>query len=366
LKIAQVSPLFESVPPRLYGGTERVVAYLTDELVALGHDVTLFASGDSVTRARLVPCSERSLRLDPGCKDSLAHGMIQIERVAAQAHRFDLIHYHIDYLHYPFSSRHATPHLTTLHGRLDLPDLVPVYRTFPDVPVVSISDAQRTPLPWLNWVATVYHGLPSSLLKPPARPGDYLAFLGRVSPEKRLDLAIEIAVRARLPLRIAAKIDKADRDYFESTIRPLLRQPGIEYIGEIGEADKAEFLGGARALVFPVDWPEPFGLVMIEAMACGTPVITRRRGSIPEVVDDGATGFIVETVDEAVAALARLDTLDRTRVRRVFEERFGAGRMARDYVRVYEQLVRAPLPVPGVAKERPWKTLLASKTITTS
>jgi glycosyltransferase involved in cell wall biosynthesis len=366
MRIAQVSPLFESVPPKLYGGTERVVAYLTDELVRQGHDVTLFASGDSRTTARLVATSDRALRLDPDCKDELAHQIVQLHEVFAQAHRFDLIHFHIDYLHYPFSARQKTPFVTTLHGRLDLPDLQPLYRTFPDVPLVSISDAQRAPLAWANWVATVHHGLPLDLLRPRRAPGRYLAFLGRISPEKRVDVAIEIARRAGMPIKIAAKIDKSDRAYFDADIARLFELPWVEYIGEIGEAEKEDFLGGAHALVFPVDWPEPFGLVMIEAMACGTPVITCRRGSVPEVIDEGVTGFIVESAEEGAKAVERVAALDRARCRAVFEERFGAARMARDYVAVYEQLVNAPALTVAPARERPWKTLFSTKTITTS
>jgi glycosyltransferase involved in cell wall biosynthesis len=366
LKIAQVSPLFESVPPQLYGGTERVVSYLTEELVRQGHEVTLFASGDSRTSARLVPTSERSLRLDTSCKDYLAHQMVQLARVFAEAQRFDLIHYHIDYLHYPFSACQTTPHVTTLHGRLDLPDLAPVYRAFPDVPVVSISNAQRAPLPWINWVGTIYHGLPLDLYRAHAQSAGYLAFLGRISPEKRVDRAIEIARRSGLRIKIAAKIDDNDRAYYEREIAPLFDDPLVDYVGEIGESEKNDFLGGAVALIFPVDWPEPFGLVMIEAMACGTPVITCRRGSIPEVIDEGVTGFIVDDVDAAVAAVSRLGELDRRRCRAVFEERFSVSRMARDYVALYEELAGEEAHAPSFEKERSWKTLFASRTITTS
>jgi glycosyltransferase involved in cell wall biosynthesis len=336
LRIAQVAPLYESVPPQLYGGTERVVSYLTEELVRQGHEVTLFASGDSVTAARLVPCAPRALRLDPRSIDSLAHHVVMLERVFRQAADFDLIHFHIDYLHYPLSRRLHVPQVTTLHGRLDLPDLVPLYREFPEMPVVSISEAQRAPLPWLAWQGTVYHGLPAELHGCQHEPEGYLAFLGRISREKRPDLAIEIARRTGLPLRMAAKVDRADRAYFEE-VEPLLAQPHVELLGEIGEAEKRDFLGRARALLFPIEWPEPFGLVMIEAMACGTPVIAFRHGSVPEIVDDGETGFICRTVDEAVAAVARLDTISRQRCREVFERRFTAARMARDYVRIYER-----------------------------
>src|SRR5262245_38064019 len=309
LRIAQVAPLYESVPPKMYGGTERVVAYLTEELVRLGHEVTLFASGDSQTSARLIaPCS-RALRLDPDHRDALAQHLVMIEEVYRRADEFDLIHFHVDFLHFPASSRHRFPHVTTLQGRLDLPDLALLYETYPEMPVVSISNAQRKPLPWLNWQATVYHGLPAHLHDCQEEPEDYLAFLGRVSPEKRLDLAIEIARRAGLPLRVAAKVDSADSDYYEAVIRPKLRESDVEFLGEIGEREKRTFLGRARALLFPIDWPEPFGLVLIEAMACGTPVIAFRRGSVPEIVDHGESGFIVASVEEAVEAAQRLPEL---------------------------------------------------------
>jgi glycosyltransferase involved in cell wall biosynthesis len=308
---------------------------LTEELLRQGHEVTLFASGDSVTGGRLVKCAERALRLDPACVDYFAHNIVLLERVFQKAHEFDVIHFHIDYLHFPLSRRNRTPHVTTLHGRLDLPDLVPVYREYPDMPVTSISDAQREPLPWLNWQATVHHGLPLDLHKLRSRPGKYLAFLGRISPEKRVDRAIEIATRAGIPLKIAAKIDKADREYFEAEIKHLLDNPWVEFIGEVGDRDKDELLGNAFALLFPIDWREPFGLVMIESMACGTPVIAFRRGSVPEVIDHGLTGFIVGSVDQAVEAVQRVPALSRVAVRQVFENRFSAARMALDYLQVY-------------------------------
>ena len=339
MRIAQVAPLYESVPPKFYGGTERVVSYLTEELVRQGHDVTLFASGDSVTKARLVAASRRSLRLDKRCVDQLAHHVRMLELVAKEASRYDLIHYHIDYLHFPLSRRLDVPHLTTLHGRLDIPDLPGLYREFSEMPVVSISNAQREPLPAANWMATVYHGLPPDLYRVRERPGTYLAFLGRISPEKRVDRAIAIARRLAMPLKIAAKVDEVDRDYFESTIEPLLQGPYTEYVGEIGEGEKDEFLGDAYALLFPIDWPEPFGLVMIEALACGTPVIAYRNGSVPEIIDDGATGFVVADFDSALRAAEQIGGLDRRRCRAVFEERFVASRMARDYVSVYQQLI---------------------------
>lgn len=353
MRIGQVSPLYESVPPRYYGGTERVVSYLTDELVRQGHDVTLFASGDSVTEAKLVAVTPRSLRLDDQCVDQLAHHILLLERVSSMAERFDVIHYHIDYLHFPLSRRQRVPHVTTLHGRLDLPDLQPLYREFDDIPVVSISDAQRLPLPGANWVATVPHGLPVDLYSGREEPGEYLAFIGRISPEKGVDRAIEIGRRSGLPLRLAAKVDDVDRKYYDEQIAPLLEQPGIEFVGEIGERDKNDFLGRARALVFPIDWPEPFGLVMIEAMACGTPVIAFPAGSVPEVLEDEVTGFVVNGVDEAVDAVERARSIDRRRVRAEFERRFTAARMARDYVRLYEQLAAAgPSSRPQKARAR--------------
>jgi glycosyltransferase involved in cell wall biosynthesis len=339
MRIAQVSPLYESVPPRYYGGTERVVSYLTEELVAQGHDVTLFASGDSETSARLISPCPRSLRLASDCIDQLAHHIVMLELVAKHAAQFDVIHFHIDYLHFPLSRRLTVPHLTTLHGRLDLPDLAPLYRVFPEMPLASISMAQRQPLYWANWVATVPHGLPPRLYHLREAQGNYLCFVGRVSPEKRVDRAIEIAKRSDMPLKIAAKIDKTDQDYFDALIKPLISHSDIEYIGELGDNEKDELLGNAYALLFPIDWPEPFGLVMIEAMACGTPVIAYRHGSVPEVLDDGMTGCIVESMEEAVRATRAVTTLDRRRCRQVFEERFTATRMARDYVNVYEQLI---------------------------
>jgi glycosyltransferase involved in cell wall biosynthesis len=342
VRIAQVAPLYESVPPKYYGGTERVVSYLTEELVEQGHEVTLFASGDSVTQARhIAPCS-RSLRLQKECIDQVAHHIVMLELVAKHAAAFDLIHFHIDYLHFPFSRRQSTPHVTTLHGRLDIPDLVPLYEEFGDMPLVSISNAQRQPLPWVNWIATVQHGLPTDLYKFRQAHGKYLCFIGRISPEKRVDRAIEISRRIGIPLKIAAKVDKVDRAYFEATIEPLLAATGVEYVGEVGEGEKDELLGNAYALIFPIDWPEPFGLVMIEALACGTPVIAYNQGSVSEVLDDGVTGFIVEDLDDAVRATERVQQLDRRRCREVFEQRFSAARMARDYVTVYEQLARAP------------------------
>ncbi len=339
MRIAQVAPLYESVPPVLYGGTERVVSWLTEELVRLGHDVTLFASGDSVTNARLVPACPRALRLDSGCKDPLARHVVMLEQVFRESADFDLIHFHIDYLHFPMSRRSEAPSLTTLHGRLDIPDLVPVYQTFQELPLVSISNAQRRPLPWANWQGTVQHGMPIQSLSRGNGRGQYLAFLGRVSPEKGLDQAIEIAHRSGMPLKIAAKVDPADVLYFENQIKPLLNRPLIEFIGEIGHEEKNAFLGDAAAFLFPVQWPEPFGIVMIEALACGTPVIAYRHGSVPEVIESGTTGFIVSDVDAAVAAVKRMGEIDRAICRSHFERYFSDKRMARDYLAIYEKLV---------------------------
>jgi glycosyltransferase involved in cell wall biosynthesis len=338
MRIAQVAPLYESVPPRLYGGTERIVSYLTEELVRLGHDVSLFASGDSVTKARLIPVCERSLRLDPTCRDQLAYHVLLLEQVLQRADEFDLIHFHVDYLHYPWSRRQKYRHVTTLHGRLDLPELVPLYREFRTMPVVSISDAQRTPLPDANWRGTVYHGLPEDLHEYTDRHGRYLAFLGRISPEKGCDRAIDMARKAGMDLRIAAKIDPADRDYFEAVIRPKLGGTGVEFLGEIGERDKGPFLRDAYALLFPIDWPEPFGLVMIESMACGTPIIAFPNGSVPEVMAPGETGFICRGVREAVRAIDRVGKLRRRNCRAVFERRFTSRRMAEAYLSVYRAL----------------------------
>ena len=339
MRIAQIAPLIESVPPRLYGGTERIVAYLTDELVRQGHEVTLFASGNSLTSAELVSCASRALRLDPTVVDPLPHYMIMLDKVRRRAAEFDILHFHLDYLHFPLLHDLARRTVTTAHGRQDLPDLRVVYRTFPQFPLISISDDQRRPLPDSHWLCTILHGLPANLYPvAPRAAGGYLAFLGRICPEKRPDHAIEIARRAGIELKIAAKIDRVDQAYFDAVIRPLLRDPLVEYVGEIGEADKAAFLGGARALLFPIDWPEPFGLVMIEAMACGTPVIAYRLGSVPEVLEDGLTGFLVDDIEEAVIAVAQLGRLDRGLIRARFEQRFTAQRMAQDYVAAYRSL----------------------------
>jgi glycosyltransferase involved in cell wall biosynthesis len=340
MKIAQIAPLIESVPPRLYGGTERIVSYLTEELVRLGHDVTLFASGDSISSAQLVPCCTRALRLDPTVQDTIPHFMLMIDKVCERAEEFDVLHFHIDLFHFPLFRSLAARTLTTLHGRQDLGDLKPFYSRFGEMPLISISDHQRMPLPHANFVATIHHGIPADLLQPSFEQGSYVAFLGRISPEKRPDRAIRIARAAGIPLKIAAKVDKVDEDYFRTEIRPLLDGPGVEFIGEINEREKTQFLGDAAALLFPVDWPEPFGLVMIEAMACGTPVLAFRCGSIPEVIEDGVTGKVVDSEEDAITALPEILSYDRRAVRQRFEERFTATRMAKDYVTTYHKLSR--------------------------
>ncbi len=338
MRIAQIAPLYEAVPPKFYGGTERVVSYLTEELVALGHEVTLCASGDSETAANLEAAWPRALRLDPAIRDPIAPHALLMERVMRRAGEFDVLHFHNEYLPFSLFSRQPTPWLNTLHGRLDMIEYQGIFDVFSQVPLVSISDSQRRPLPQANFVGTVLHGLPENLLTPrPATPG-YLAFLGRISPEKRPDRAIRIARAAGIPLKIAAKVDNADREYFETVIKPMLDGPGVELIGEINEAQKPDFLSGAIALLMPIDWPEPFGLVMIEAMACGTPVIAVNRGSVPEVIDDGISGFIVEDETGAIGAVERLGELDRKRVRAQFERRFTAKRMALDYLALYRAI----------------------------
>ncbi len=344
MRIAQIAPLTEAVPPRFYGGTERVVSFLTEELVELGHQVTLFASGDSVTSAQLEAVWPRALRFELGLGDPFALQLLQLETVYRQADQFDVLHFHLDYWPFPLFSRQRTPFLTTLHGRLDLPELLPIYDRFRQVPLVSISDAQRRPLPEANFVATVQHGLPEGLLRPVAVKPSYLAFLGRIAPEKCPDAAIRIARRAGIPLKIAAKVDRVDEDYYRDKIRPMIDGRHVEMIGEIGEADKAEFLSGAVALLVPIDWPEPFGLVMIEAMACGTPVIAFDCASVPEIVEDGLTGCIINGEPEAVAAIERAMRLPRGPIRRRFEQRFTARRMAEDYLRLYDEMAESPRP----------------------
>jgi glycosyltransferase involved in cell wall biosynthesis len=343
MKIAQISPLMESCPPQLYGGTERVVSYLTEELVRQGHDVTLFASGDSITSARLEACCERALRLDSTVTDPIPDHLIMLNKVRDMAKQFDVLHFHVDVLHYPLAVDFAGRTVTTMHGRLDLPELRKMHAAFPGFPLVSISDDQRLPMPPVRWAGTVHHGLPGGLLAFNSAPkGGYLAFLGRISPEKRPDRAIEIANRAGAKLKIAAKIDKVDQGYWKNVIEPMVASsPNVEYIGEIGERDKAQFLGNADALLFPIDWPEPFGLVMIEAMSCGTPVIAFRRGSAAEVIDDGVSGYLVEDVAQAIAAVRRLPELDRARVRETFVRRFDIARVAKEYVQVYQTLLNA-------------------------
>ena len=353
MKIAQIAPLAESVPPKLYGGTERIVSYLTEELVRQGHDVTLFASGDSRTSAELVPVTDMALRLNGKVIDPIPYHMMLLEAVMRRADAFDALHFHIDILHMPMVRDCLDRTVTTLHGRLDLPDLPAFYRVFPHHPLVSISDHQRLPMPPVTWAGTIHHGLPADLLPPQLVPGQgYLAFLGRISPEKRPDRAIRIAARSGMPLRIAAKIDAVDRHYWETEIAPLIeRHPNVSFIGEIDERQKAEFLGQASALIFPIDWPEPFGLVMIEAMACATPVIAFRCGSVPEIIDEGVSGFIVESEDAAVAAVARLKDLDRRRVRAAFDARFTAERMARDYISLYRGLPGARMEAARLRRQ---------------
>jgi len=343
LRIAQIAPLTESVPPKLYGGTERVVSHLTEELVRRGHEVTLFASGDSRTDAELATSCVQALRSDPRVTEPLTYHIIMLDEVRRRSRDFDILHFHLDFLHFPMFRDMAHRTLTTLHGRLDRDDLQEVHRTFPDMPLVSISDDQRRPMPPVRWAGTVYHGLPRGLHTPPGSNGQrsYLAFLGRISPEKRVDRAIRIALRAGMPLKIAAKVDEADTDYFDEQIHPLLDNPNIEFVGEIGEDEKAAFLGGSRALLFPIDWPEPFGLVMIEAMACGTPVIAWPCGSVPEIVDDGVTGFLVDSIEAAAGAIARTDLLDPHRIRKTFEERFSVERMTDCYLELYRSLLRS-------------------------
>lgn len=342
MRIAQVAPLFEAVPPKLYGGMERVVSYLTEELVRLGHEVTLFASGDSTTTAELVPCWPQAMRLDATVRDWIAPHLHMLEAVYRRSADFDIIHFHLDYFPFSLFSRCDTPILTTLHGRLDLPELHPIFAAFENVPIISISNAQRRPMPSAGWLTTIHHGVPEDLLIPVPMERRYLAFLGRICPEKRVDHAIRVAERANIPLKIAAKVDKVDVDYFEAEIRPLIeRSPQVELIGEINDAQKPAFLSGAMALMFTIDWPEPFGLAMIEAMACGAPVIAFNRGSVPEVVENGVTGFVVENEDEAFHAVQRIGSLSSRRIRAEFERRFTARRMAEDYLDAYLDVMPA-------------------------
>lgn len=346
MRIAQVAPLFESVPPKLYGGTERVVAYLTDELVRQGHEVTLFASGDSVTAAKLQSIVPKALRLGSPLTDPTMHHILMIEKVLQEKDNFDVIHFHIDFLHFPLSRRLKIKQLTTLHGRLDLPDIAAMYGEYMDMPVISISDSQRLPLPWINWQATVNNGIPVDLMQFHPNSGGYLAFMGRIAAEKGAHTAIEIAKRAGMPLKIAAKVDKVDQEYFNALVKPLLNPPDIEYIGEITDREKSDFLGNALALLFPIDWPEPFGLAVIESLACGTPVIAFSRGSVPEILIDGQTGLIVKTIEQAVAAVERIAQVDRSKCREDFEARFTAERMADKYISSYEKICQDGAVVP--------------------
>ncbi len=341
MKIAQISPVFERVPPKAYGGTERVISYLTEELVRQGHDVTLFATGDSITKAKLVSAIEKSERLDAREQGWLMYFTVMMDQLIDMADEFDVIHFHTDFLHFPIAKMLAVPQVTTLHGRLDWPDLIRLHRHFHNMPLVSISNSQRTPLQSANWQGTVYHGLPDALYSFQKEPRDYFAFCGRISQEKRVDRAIDIALRCDMPLYIAAKIDRADDAYFRERVKPLFNHPLIDYLGELGEPEKQELLANARALLFPIDWPEPFGLVMIEAFACGTPVIAYRNGSVPEIMEDGITGFVVTNQEQAVQAGKNIDSIDRKRCRDVFERRFSAARMAENYVNVYRKIQQA-------------------------
>ncbi|POY37320.1 glycosyl transferase [Solitalea longa] len=343
MRIAQVAPLYEATPPKKYGGTERIVSYLTEELVNQGHNVTLFATGDSETSAELVSFSKQGLRSEKNCFDPLARHYAMMHDVAKRANEFDIIHFHIDYLHFPFSASNSYNHVTTLHGRLDLPDLPILYDRYSDVPLVSISNNQRKPLPNVNWMGTVYHGIPANLHQLNSQEGTYLAFLGRISPEKRVDRAIEIAIKVGAKIKIAAKIDKVDEEYFKTHIARLLDHPLVEFIGEIDEIEKKSFLANATALLFPIDWPEPFGMVMIEAMANGTPVIAFNRGSVPEIIDNGLTGYIVNDIQDAIKAVNNISMISRTECRRVFEQRFTVERMAKRYLEIYSKLIENPI-----------------------
>jgi glycosyltransferase involved in cell wall biosynthesis len=347
MKIAQVSPLYESVPPKMYGGTERVVSFLTEELTSLGHEVYLFASGDSTTSANLIPFRDKAVRLDESCYDKLSPHFAMMEEVERQGRKFDIIHSHIDYIHYPLIRRSKFPHLVTLHGRLDSPELFAIYKEYNEIPVVSISDSQRKPLPFANWKNTIYHGLPENLFKVNKKTGDYLAVVGRISPEKGIDRAIEIAIKAGIPIKIAAKIDKADEEYYEAHIKELFKHPLVEYIGEINDHEKQDLLGNALALMFLIDWPEPFGLVMIEAMACGTPIVAYSNGSVPEIIEKGVNGFLVNSQDEALKAVQNINLISRLKCRQVFDERFTARRMALDYLNVYESLTHRAFTAIG-------------------
>lgn len=342
MRIAQVSPLYESVPPRLYGGTERVVHYITEELISKGHEVTLFASGDSMCSGRLISPTSKATRLDTNCVDQMVSHFTMMEMVEKESKNFDIIHSHIDYLNFPLIRRSNSVYVTTIHGRLDLPELQPLYSEYSDIPLISISDSQRKPIPQANWQGTVYHGLPADLYKFNSAGGNYLSFVGRISPEKRIDRAIEIAVKSGIHIKIAAKVDNADKEYFENKIKHLLKHPLVEFLGEVGDREKGELLGNSLGLLYPIDWPEPFGLAMIESMACGTPVIAFNKGSVSEVIDEGKTGYIVNSVEKAVKCVKDLATIDRKICRRTFEKRFSASRMVVDYLAIYNQLVDNP------------------------
>ncbi|RLT27924.1 MAG: glycosyltransferase family 4 protein [Chloroflexi bacterium] len=358
MRIAQVAPLYEAVPPTGYGGTERVVSYLTEELVRQGHEVTLFATADSRTSGHLVPMARMGLRLDPNCTDPIAVHLAMLEEVSRQIETFDVMHFHTSYLHFPLVRRQSMAHLTTQHGRLDFPEFVALHREFADLPMVSISESQRLPLAGIDWRGTVYHGLPSDLYHQGPGNGGYLAFMGRFSPEKGFHDAVEMARRIGMPLRVAAKIEPINQDYFDEVVRPLLLDPLVDWVGEVSDAEKQDFLGNAAALLFPIAWPEPFGMVMIEAMACGTPTIAYRAGSVPEVIEDGRSGFVVRGVDEAVAALDRLGTFDRQACRAAFDERFTVERMAADYVRIYADLIGEQQPAAALSAGVPATTAL--------
>lgn len=344
MRIAQVPPLYESVPPKMYGGTERVVSYLTEELVAQGHNITLFGTQDAITKAHLFPICDEALRMNKNCQDAMVYHTLQMQAILENAEDFDIIHFHNDYIHYPLSKNSSYVHVSTLHGRLDTPEQKLIYQKYNSLPLVSISNNQRRPIRSANWVSTIYHGLPEDLYRQGSGEGGYLAFIGRISPEKRPDRAIEIAKRTGIKLKIAAKVDKADEQYYETVIKPMLDHPLIEYIGEIGEAQKGEFLGNAIALLFPIDWPEPFGMVMIEAMANGTPVVAFNCGSVPEVLDHGVSGFIVDSVDRAVQAVESIQIIKRHNCRKMFEEKYTAKVMANNYLRVYERLIEKDRP----------------------
>lgn len=364
MKIAQIAPLFESVPPKAYGGTERIVSYLTEELVKQGHEVTLFASGDSKTSAKLVSHVEESLRTNIGVQDTLAHQIAQLQDVAEHAHEFDLLHFHTDYLHFPTSATLEKPNLTTLHGRLDIPDLVYVYHKFKKQPLISISNAQRKLMPVdVNWLGTVYHGIPTDLYRKGEENGDYLAFVGRISPEKRPDRAISIAKEAGMKIKIAAKIDKEDKTYYETMISKLMEQPHVEFLGEIGEEKKGELIGNAKALLFPIDWPEPFGITMIEAMACGTPVIAYNHGSVPEIISDNENGFIVEGSEGALHALEKIHLIDRQGIREIFEQKFSAKVMASNYVEMFERLLHQAKSIYAMPGQNKLVRSFATKTL---